>query len=345
MKFLSSLMRMRVPPVVQLTVWYTLIIMVISVTFSVICYRQTTVPFRQGFVRGPDAMMGPGSRFAPLFDDQTEQLFIQRYEDVTGRVRNQLIFVNLAILFGAGLVSYFLAKRTLRPIEDALDEQRRFVADASHELRTPLTAMKTEIEVALKEKDSTEHTRALKSALEEVGKLTVLSSSLLQLARHEDEQKHTPLEPVELSEVIDEACHRVGTTAEQKNITIQRNTLSGKTTGDRMSLIQLFSILLDNAVKYSAERTTVKITETKKDRRMVVAVTDEGIGISASDLPYVFRRFYRASASRSKKEADGYGLGLSIAKQIVDQHHGAIEISSVVSKGTTVTVTLLRNVS
>ncbi len=342
MKPLASLMRMKVPPVAQLTVWYTLVIMVISATFSVFIYRQTTVPFRRGFVRGPEVMLGPGSRYAPLFENHMEELFIERYEDVTGKVRNQLLLVNLGIFFGAGLVSYFLAKRTLRPIEDALEEQRRFVADASHELRTPLTAMKTEIEVALKEKDSSGHTRALKSALEEVGKLSALSGSLLQLARHEDERTHVAFEPVDLPEIIDEAFSRIAAAAERKGIVIRQTVSSGTITGDRMGLVQLFSILLDNAIKYSREHTTVKINGTTEERQATIVVSDEGVGIAASDIPHVFRRFYRASVSRSKKEADGYGLGLPIARQIAEQHRGEISITSEPGRGTTVTVTLPR---
>ncbi len=98
-------------------------------------------------------------------------------------------------------------------------------------------------------------------------------------------------------------------------------------------------ILLDNAIKYSKETPNILISIKQDSRKAVVQIKDEGIGIKASDLPHIFNRFYRADTSRSKS-TEGYGLGLSIAKQIVDRHKGSINVSSTPGEGSLITVSL-----
>lgn len=329
-------------PVVRLTFWYVLIIMVISVMFSTIIYQVTMTQFRPHMpIRAQ--ILSPGfPRLIVPEDDRIERFFEERYELVGTRLKEWLVTINIIILGISGVISYLLAKRTLRPIETALDEQRQFTADASHELRTPLAAMKTEIEVALHEPDSSEHERVLKSNLEEIAKLERLSSSLLQLARNEDE-RHRPLsQPVDVAHVIDEACKRVGALAEQKAITIERVGLEGIIKGDGHHLVELLVLLLDNAIKYSPEKTSVMVKARWSQKQVIITIKDHGVGIAEADLPHIFRRFYRADASRSKQKTNGYGLGLSIAKEIVERHHGTIGVRSKVGEGTVVTVNLPR---
>jgi signal transduction histidine kinase len=111
--------------------------------------------------------------------------------------------------------------------------------------------------------------------------------------------------------------------------------------GDFWSLVELFAILLDNAVKYSPEGSAVTVSGGhEKDRRLTVSVSDQGVGIAAADLPHIFDRFYQADRSRSKDHSTGYGLGLSIAQKIVELHQGSIEVSSQLGHGTVFTVTL-----
>lgn len=329
-------------PVVRLTIWYVLIIMAISVFFSAIIYQQTTASFRASFLPHEQVLRTIDPRFRPLFEHDIRELFEERYEVVAVRVRTQLFLLNLGVLACGSVASYFLAKRTLRPIEDALDEQRRFVADASHELRTPLAAMKTEIEVALRRPDPSAHAAVLHSNLEEIGKLERLSSSLLTLARHEDERQRPTFAPVPLASVIDTAWKRVEPLAHRKKITIERDGLTGIVNGDDARLAELFVILLDNAVKYSHAQSVVRVHGVWSRRHATVMVTDQGVGIAPADLPHVFRRFYRADASRSKQGTDGYGLGLAIAKQTAEHHGGTMAIASTHGTGTTVTVVLPR---
>ena len=331
-------------PIVRLSLWYVLIIMVISMAFSVVLYQVTMRQFLHRVpVRGQLlSPMFPGISIP--FDRRIEKLFEDRYDLVASRLKEWLVTVNIIILGLSGAISYLLAKRTLRPIETALDEQRQFTADASHELRTPLAAMKTEIEVALKEPDSSEYRRILKSNLEEIGKLERLSSSLLQLARNQDEQ-HRPLtQTVDIARIAEESVRRVTALADQKKITVERTGFDGSILGDGHHLIELFVIALDNAIKYSPEKSTVMFKARSSQKQLIVTVSDHGVGIPEADLPHVFRRFYRADTSRSKQKTEGYGLGLSIAKEIGDRHRGTIAIRSTVGEGTTVTVTLPRGV-
>lgn len=327
-------------PILRLTFWYVLIIMAISIMFSAIIYRQTTDQFRASFFPRQRFIQTIDPHFAPLFAPSVSALFAERYEEVAAEIRARLLLLN-AIVFGfASVASYFLAKRTLRPIEVALDDQRRFTADASHELRTPLAAMKAEIEVALKDKDVIEHRRVLVSTLEEVGKLEHLSSSLLHLARHEQEQ-HEPLtEEVKFSNVLEQTLRRVEPVARRKGITIEHHGDDATIIGDPLRLVDLFVIILDNAIKYSPEQSQIQFSTTASKKVLTIGITDRGVGIPAADLPHIFRRFYRADASRSKNTTNGYGLGLAIAKHIIERHHGTIVITSEEGKGTSVIITL-----
>ncbi len=326
-------------PVWRLTSWYVLIIMVISLMFSTIIYRLTLnqvrlgLPNRQHFIE-----IAP--HFTLPLNDQIAQYFEEQYQEVVDRLRWSLILLNAGVLVSSSVASYFLAKRTLRPIEQALDDQRHFTADASHELRTPLAAIKTEIEVAMKSDDHAEHVRVLSSNLEEVNRLEKLSTSLLHLARHEDEQHPMPMGLTEMTVVVDEALMRVEPVAKKKHITIEHGGVMGIVNGNQSSLSDLLVILLDNAIKYSPEKSVVSVQTVRAGKQLKLSVVDHGAGIASTDLPHVFNRFYRTDASRTKNKANGFGLGLAIAKQIVERHSGSIDIDSMVDEGTTVTVSL-----
>jgi signal transduction histidine kinase len=234
-----------------------------------------------------------------------------------------------------------LARLTLKPIEEAMETQNRFTADASHELRTPLTAMRTEIEVALRDRELglNESKKLFESNLEEIGKLESLSSALLKLAKNGDTK--LALEKVNLAEIITEAYEKVEREAEKKSIMIDFDANKYgdlEINGDRLSLTELFVILLDNAIKYSSEKSKISINIEKDHDKTIIRVKDHGVGINHSDLPYIFNRFYRADSSRSKEKVSGYGLGLSIAKQIVELHSGNITVVSKPGKGTEFTV-------
>jgi len=256
------------------------------------------------------------------------------------RLLARLVFFNLIVLVGAGLVSYYLAKRTLEPIEEAHARQKRFTADVSHELRTPITALKMGSEVALMDKAASKQVlrTTLQSNIEEADKLGILVDNLLRLSRLDADELRLSFNPVAASAVGQAALDKVQAAASKKNIAIKPELAGGTIDGDKDSLVQLVTILLDNAIKYSPAGTTVLLRATMQGDTTLLEVKDEGIGIEQKALEHVFDRFYRADSSRQKEDSEGYGLGLSIAKMIADLHHASITISSVAGKGTTARV-------
>lgn len=327
-------------PVWRLTAWYVLIIMAISVMFSTIIYQLTINQVRHSLPGRVSFQTDFGPRFNLPYNQNIIDYFEEQYDAIVTSVRWRLIILNLSVLAVASVASYYLAKRTLRPIEQSLDDQRLFTADASHELRTPLAAMKAEIEVAIKAKDRDEHHRVLQSNLEEVNKLEQLAGSLLHLARHDVHGHAVTYQPVELAVIAAEAISRVAPLAERKKVHLVNDQADGRVLGDQAKLTDLVVILLDNAIKYSHDGGVVTLVTKTEGKHLTLRVIDGGIGISQHDLPHIFKRFYRADQSRSSANVTGFGLGLAIAQQIVERHHGSIAIDSVLGQGTTVTVSL-----
>ncbi|OQA03237.1 MAG: Signal transduction histidine-protein kinase ArlS [bacterium ADurb.Bin400] len=327
---------------IKLTLFYVLVIMAISISFSFAIYQISSIELGRGLGRQNKILRDiPISNGILRAEIDFERFRTEQLEESSRILKRNLIYFNLSILFFSSIACYFLARKTMSPIEEALEAQNRFTADASHELRTPLTAMRTEIEVSLRDSKLTlsDARELLSSNLEEIGKLEALSGALLKLARYKDEAR-TSFAPVSLAEVAAEAYEKVEGLAIKKSIEFNNKLSNVVVCGDRHSLVELLVILLDNAIKYSPTGSRIKIEIIQEKHSAIVKVKDEGIGIKASDLPYIFNRFYRADTSRSKEKVDGYGLGLSIAKQIVDLHDGSIAASSKPGKGSTFTVGL-----
>ncbi|OGY23516.1 MAG: hypothetical protein A2172_04890 [Candidatus Woykebacteria bacterium RBG_13_40_15] len=326
----------------KLTAIYVLIVMVISIAFSVVLYQILTKELDRGLIRQGEALRTfPPSEFAPFSVTAFEKTRLDQLKESNNHLKINLIYFDLLIFFVSAGLSYFLARRTLKPIEEMVDIQNRFTVDASHELRTPLTAMKTEIEVGLRDKkfNISDAKKLFESNLEEVGKLETLSNELLALAKYQDMDK-LPFEKVNLREVVNEASGKVGSLAKNKEIKFDLELTDVETSANKQSLIELVGILLENAIKYSSKNSKILLTTEIRDNHAYIKVQDWGIGIKASDVPFIFDRFYRADISRSKEVVEGYGLGLSIAKKIVGKHHGKIEVESKLEQGSTFTVTL-----
>ncbi len=326
---------------------YLAIMMAISIFFSLNVYQLSTQEFDRGF-RGPGTTTfinqlptgGIGGGYT-VSRDVLIQEREQQFKDARNRVLTRLIVTNIVILIGGGILSYYLALRTLRPIEEAHEAQSRFTADASHELRTPIAAMQTEIEVALMNpKLSLSDTKnLLKSNLEELGKLTNLSEGLLSLAQMEDSELKG--QKVKVKDVVNGAVARVLPLAEKKRILITQEL--GKNLqlwGDATSIQEALLIILDNAVKYSPDKTEISIMADHKQKNVEIRIKDQGIGIKATELPHIFDRFYRADAARSKQHVSGYGIGLAIARNIADMHNGSLTATSKPGKGSVFTLSL-----
>lgn len=327
----------------KLTLWYLGIIMLVSSVFSVTLYRVSYGQIDENAQHQREAV----NRIPlPLGLEPRRTQFNQYLDDELDAAQQgliiRLVLLNAGMLLFGGAASYLLARRTLRPIQDAMEIQGRFTADASHELRTPLTAMRTEIEVSLRDKSLpiTDARELLGSNLEEIAKLETLSAGLLRLARSENSLDPSVITKVRLADVVNEAAERYAAAVAEHNINLEITAGPATVEGDRDGLVELVAILLDNAIKYSPDDTTIRMNATPAGQQVKFSVADQGAGINASDLPYIFNRFYRADRSRTRKTVGGYGLGLSIAKRIVDLHLGSITVESKPGKGTSFIVKL-----
>jgi signal transduction histidine kinase len=232
-----------------------------------------------------------------------------------------------------------LAGLTLDPISKMVKKQKEFVGNASHELRTPLTSLKTEIEVALRDRKLglMQAKKILRSNLDDVNSMQRLSNYLLELNRYENSDINLEIKKIDLAEMVARVIKKVEPVAGKKKIKIIAKLQKVKVNGNEDALIELSTILIDNAIKYSGEGKSVEV---KTKSGGVLEVKDFGIGIPKADLPHIFERFYRAESSRSKGKIDGYGLGLSIAKSIVDKLGGKIRVDSKPRQGSTFSVQL-----
>lgn len=334
---------------IKLTAWYLLIIMLVSVSFSLAIYRVLTIELDR--VEHMQRLRLE-SQLPFSLPDNIPFEFRQRLrlhfmidpeiiEEVKNRLKMILLIINGSIFALSSLGGYLLAGRTLKPIKDMVEEQNRFITDASHELRTPITSLKTELEVNLRDKKITKDTKKiLLSNLEDVNNLQKLSDNLIKLTQYQKTNGNITFEKTSLKEIIQEAEKRVTNLAKHKKISIDNKVADYSIQANRQSLIEAFVIFLDNAIKYSQKNKSISLSSKSKDSSIVISIKDEGVGIAREDIPYLFDRFYRADDSRTKSKIEGFGLGLSIAKQIIDKHNGRIKVESDIGKGTTFSIYL-----
>jgi two-component system, OmpR family, sensor histidine kinase CiaH len=328
----------------KLTLWYLLLIVMISGTLSLAFYFRFTAVLRGEYER-------IDQRFQRDINDLSEpvrqralaarRINLEDLRNIRRAMILQLLIINAAIVVVFSIGGYVLSGLTLEPIEEAHEQQRRFVGDAAHELRTPISALKTTLEVNLLDKKLPAATKViLKENLEEVTNLEHWSESLLRLAKVTEQS--LVLEKVSLKKAIDGAVKFLAPKAKQKAIKVVTEVKPETTTvkADQGALLDLCIILLDNALKYSPEKSQVVILAQARGRHVVMSVTDQGIGINQYHLPRIFDRFYRVDQSRTAGAQKGYGLGLAVAKKIIQQHHGAISVKSKEGEGTTFSVTL-----
>ena len=242
-------------------------------------------------------------------------------------------FVGMMLIIPAG---YYLARRALVPIRAAWDKQLQFVADASHELRTPLTVVKSNAELLLRHPEHTveEETIRITNVIRETIRMSKLVSTLFILARADANQVEIQTAPLLLNEIITHVAEQFQPLAEMKDITLQVDMQDEiELVADKERIHQLFVILLDNAIKYTAAQGSIKLVCRKQSSIAYIEVVDTGCGIGAEDLPRVFDRFFRGDKVRSRG-VGGAGLGLAIAYWIVGKHGGKIWATSEVGIGT-----------
>ncbi|HEV2352450.1 MAG TPA: HAMP domain-containing sensor histidine kinase [Terriglobia bacterium] len=229
----------------------------------------------------------------------------------------------------------------LQGVDSALRQLRQFVTDASHELRTPLSVLHGETELLLsRSRTAEEYRKTLCGFDDELKKLTRIVEGLFTLSMADAGQLRLEREPLYLNEVLEEACALVSPRAQAKNICVSTDLKEEILyNGDEAFLRQLFLIFLDNAIKYSAPQTAVRVTLASMEGKVRVRFEDHGIGIACEHLPRIFERFYRAAPS-GNGEAQSGGLGLAIAQAIARAQSGSIECESKVGVGSSFTVIL-----
>lgn len=323
--------------VLRLAGTYLIIIMTMSIVFSVIFYSTAANELDRRPRELPSSAL---STYQIQNGGDFRDYLTQRADEGRASLLAELIIINILMLGIGALISYLLAERTLKPIEDNMEAQSQFVSDASHELRTPLTAIRTSNEVALRNKKLTlvEARELLDENVQDVARLQDLTDSMLGLLK--DDDKTLLKQDVDLQSALSDAMNAVVPQALAKHITIEDSVAHVTFQGNPQAITQLATILLDNAVKYSPEHATIAVGSQQTTRTVMLIVRDQGIGMDEETIDQIFTRFYRADKARTLQGTKGYGLGLAIAKKIVDAHGGKIHVESVLEQGTTFRVEL-----
>jgi len=235
--------------------------------------------------------------------------------------------ISLILLF---LISVYLANRAIKPIKDAFLKQQQFVADASHELKTPLTIIKTNLAVISENEDESVSSQAkwLGFIHSQADRMSNLINDMLSLAKIDSPEQTLCYQNFNLSKTLDGVLLSF-------EAAIFENGMELKTelekdihfNGDKESLERLINILMDNAVKNTPKDGVISVNLSCDKTNIKIVVKNNGAGISPLDIDRIFERFYRADPSRAR-ESGGYGLGLAIAKSIVERHHGKIYAQS-----------------
>lgn len=322
----------------RLTLTYLAIIMSMTILFSIVIFFISSAQFDR--TPRPDfEYLGYGESVQTGIED----VFRRRVIEAKIGLVWSLSMLNLVSLVGGALFSYYLARLTMRPIEDALESQSQFVSDASHELRTPLTALQTANEVALRRKQLTltQAKAVLQQNIDETEKLRSLSDALLGLVKEEHADRR--VENVFVNDVVGDVLQVVASQALAKKIAINDDTGSLSVRVNKVALTQILKILLENAVKYSPQKTSISVSAKKAGDYVVISVSDQGPGIAREEQSKIFDRFYRVDSSRSTQHEDGNGLGLAIAKTIADRQGIKLGVDSQLGQGASFTVTVRKS--
>ena len=229
----------------------------------------------------------------------------------------------LAVLFAC---SYVLSGAVTRPVDRAWQQQKQFLSDASHELKTPLTVILSSAEL-LEQSAAPEQKQYVDNVRAESRRMKRLVEDMLTLSRVERGGEHLPDTTADLSDAAADAALRFEPVAYEAGHTLSYDIAPGLLVrGDSGKLEQAVAVLLDNAIKYAAPGTEVRLDAARQGKNACLWVENEGDPIPADKLPHIFDRFYRADASRT--DGGSFGLGLPIARAIVEAHRGTLRCDS-----------------
>ena len=248
------------------------------------------------------------------------------------------ILTSVIGLCAVALLLYFFSDRAISPIIESYERQKRFITDASHELKTPLTVMNADVDLIEMECGESEWIQDLRIQSKT---LTDMTNNMIAMARMDEEKPSMTMIDIPLSDIVEECTSSFRTSLQTHHLTLQNKIEPFLTiTADDKMIHQLISILMDNAIKYGKEGTVIHITLYKENRNIVLNVSDtSGLPLTENDCRHVFDRFYRSDESRASS-IKGSGLGLSLAKHIVELHHGNISAKIDTEQIFTIHVTL-----
>ncbi|WHZ03419.1 HAMP domain-containing sensor histidine kinase [Neobacillus sp. YX16] len=257
----------------------------------------------------------------------------------------------LILVIGSGIgclcavgAGFFLAGRALVPIKKAWQKQQQFVSDASHELRTPLAVIQTKTDLLWRSPTSTIQDKAIDISVisKEGRRLSKLVSNLLTLARSDSDQLEMEKKEFLLSHLLMELIEHYSEIAlyQEKELLLDA-PYPVSLIGDKERIHQLMVILIDNAMKYTKEGGKIIISCSQTSHSVLIKVQDNGIGIEEENMPKIFDRFFQVDKSRT--EEAGAGLGLAIAKWIIDKHYGKVKVHSKVGVGTSFEIIFPKN--
>jgi signal transduction histidine kinase len=277
-----------------------------------------------------------GSQTAPAV------LQIGRLLSDQDRVSSQL-FSGLAILGGLSVLmlgagSWWLSGRTMGPAQRAWDQQQQFVSNASHELRTPLTLLRATAEYGLRQSRTKLKTEALGDVLDETDYMSKLVDDLLLLSRLDAHRLKLAREPIRLPELLGEVGRQIEKVAADTGVQIELGDVRGAVWGDPTRLRQVLLILLDNALRHTPPGGTIRLETRLRGRLRQIVVSDNGEGIPSKHLAHVFERFYQVDPGSNENRSSG--LGLSIARGLVEAQGGIIRVESQLGKGTQFSIAL-----
>lgn len=262
---------------------------------------------------------------------------------------------NTNVMFFSLLIGYFIvivllsfsaiiiAERTISPIREAFYKQKELIANASHELKTPLTVINTNLSVLENNKTETieSQNRWINNIIEQTNRMNRLIYQMLDLSKTESLLANETKQPIQLSELIEKLVMEFEVNAFEKKIHVTSNIEENIVfNGNMENMIKLFTILIDNAIKYTQENGAIDLSLTHKKNKIEFTIQNTGKGIEKENLGKVFQRFYKQDESYNQDSNHSFGLGLAIAKAIVDQLNGTITVTSEVNVHTTFVVKL-----
>lgn len=267
---------------------------------------------------------------------------ITKDEEYLAQLTKFSVIIAIGALTAFFIISVYLSRYTIRPVERAWMKQQRFVADASHELKTPLTVILATTSILLRDRGALDQKQEkwIKYIDSEAGRMQKLVKDLLFLARSDESQEDIVKATVNLNDIVENCMLLFEPVSFEAGLSLVHSTYGNNVVyGNSDLLKQLVMILVDNAIKHSEEKGKVSVSLKSVAGKSIIKVNNKGRTISKEAMEHIFDRFYKDDESRTASTGS-YGLGLSIAKEIIDSHKGKITVTSNIEEGTTFTVQL-----